>query len=338
MSSVQKIPSWRDEALALDQDQFQGHLTAELAFFGSNPVVQSSAPHAPPIFGSSSVVQSGVPRVPSARRAHGYVPTNLFHSGEELLLDLDMVPEPATLVSKSVLKRKEENEADWPAGLFVPAKVNEMKKLFRFGAVEAVRAEDFVGQVLDARFVLTFKPGIFGDDGTVRLFDNRLVRPRARFVVRGFQEHVDPLEDMSSPTPLWSSVRLVALQAVNHGCPLSVSDVTAAETGQEEVRVKLLKLRSSKRIPSLSRLQSRPRLKPDCRLSVVSAVSTICVDAVLPHAHGMKSCLDIWLKSWGLSGVWLIRACFDLKRMAVCWLFMLMICCGQLSHQLWRLQ
>ena len=38
---------------------------------------------------------------------------------------------------------KEEDERDHKPGLFTTAKVNEIKKLFRFGAVEAVRAADF---------------------------------------------------------------------------------------------------------------------------------------------------------------------------------------------------
>ena len=156
--------------MALDEDYFCD-ATAESAFFGSSPVVMSPT---------------------------SYVPVNLFDAGGELLIDLDQVPECMCLVSKSALKRKEENEADHAEGLFTPAKINEIKKLFRFGAVEAVRIEDFTGQVLDARFVLTFKPGCDGADGTVRLFDQRLVRPRARFVVRGFQEYVNPLEDVNA--------------------------------------------------------------------------------------------------------------------------------------------
>ena len=200
-ASVHKVPSWKEEAMALNEDCFNGCDTAPSAFFGSSPVVTV---------------------------ASAYVPVTMVDGDGSPLINTDILPEHMCLVSKSVLKKKEEDERNHVAGLFTPAKVNEIKKLFRFGAVEAVRVEDFTGQVLDARFVLTFKPGYDGRDGTVRLFDQRLVRPRARFVVRGFQEHVNPLEDMSSPTPLWSSVRLVALQAVNHGCSLSVSDVTSA--------------------------------------------------------------------------------------------------------------
>ena len=68
------------------------------------------------------------------------------------LINTDILPEHMCLVSKSVLKKKEEDERNHVAGLFTPAKVNEIKKLFCFGAVEAVRVEDFTGQVLDARF------------------------------------------------------------------------------------------------------------------------------------------------------------------------------------------
>ena len=121
---------------------------------------------------------------------------------------MDPIPEHMCLVSKSALKKKEEDERDHAPGLFTPAKVNEIKKLFRFGAVEAVRVEDFAGQVLDARFVLTFKPGCDGGDGTVRLFDQRLVRPRARFVVRGFQEHVNPWGGWGDPLfIMWNFLR-----------------------------------------------------------------------------------------------------------------------------------
>ena len=106
-SSVHKTPTWREEALALDDTCFQGSAVSDVAFFGTPSVV------------------------PSLSRA-AYVPVNLFDDGGHQVVDFDKTPEPLAFVSKSAFKSKEENELDYAPGLFVPAKVNEMKKLFRF--------------------------------------------------------------------------------------------------------------------------------------------------------------------------------------------------------------
>ena len=85
-ASVHKTPSWRDEARALDDSCFQGHAVAEDAFFGVSPLVMKSrAPH---------------------------IPVNLFDDGGDLVIDLDQTPEPVALMSKSMLKGREEKECD----------------------------------------------------------------------------------------------------------------------------------------------------------------------------------------------------------------------------------
>ena len=188
-SSVHKTPTWREEALALDDTCFQGSAVSEVAFSGPRLLFRRCAF----FLCSYPFLMMVVTR---------WWTLTKYRS--------------RWLLSPSQLSSKEENELDYAPGLFVPAKVNEMMKLFRFKAVEAVRMEDFHGQVLDARFVLTFKPGYAGDGDTVLLFDQRLNQELGSWW--GFPRTRQSLEDMSSPTPLWSSVRLVGLQTVNHGC------------------------------------------------------------------------------------------------------------------------
>ena len=103
-ASVHKVPSWREEALALDADVFDGCATAECAFFGSSPVVSVDPTH---------------------------VPVNLFDDGGEMLIDWDDIPEQLCLVSKSALKKKEEDERDHMPGLFTSAKANEKARYYR---------------------------------------------------------------------------------------------------------------------------------------------------------------------------------------------------------------
>ena len=44
-ASVHRTPSWREEARALDDSCFQGHVVAEDAFFGVSPLVMKSHAH-----------------------------------------------------------------------------------------------------------------------------------------------------------------------------------------------------------------------------------------------------------------------------------------------------
>ena len=64
-ASVHKVPSWKEEAMALDEDCSNDCETAASVFFGSSPVVAV---------------------------APAYVPVTLFDAGRELLIDMDAIP------------------------------------------------------------------------------------------------------------------------------------------------------------------------------------------------------------------------------------------------------
>ena len=134
------------------------------------------------------------------------------------------------LVSHSILKKKEVLAEDFNPAVFDAAKRKEFDKLFRFDAIRRVHADDFDGELIDGRFVCTFKPEA-EPSKQARIYDARcpqLSRASARWVMKGFQQVVDDLTDNSSPTPSWQSVLLVLQSALQRGVDVHIDDVEGA--------------------------------------------------------------------------------------------------------------
>ena len=132
------------------------------------------------------------------------------------------------VATKSTQERRKEVPPAEQGVLFDAAKQREVDKLREFDTFTEVSETNCpVGSVLDSRFVCTYKTIVSSaDQGCIASGD--AVEPRARLVVKGFQQSLSGDEIIDAPTASREGSRMIAFKAAQEGWDIISLDVQSA--------------------------------------------------------------------------------------------------------------
>ena len=171
-----------------------------------------------------------LPNLELKRSDRSRKPTKLFEAGMKIE-DSDADNEITYLSQNEVLQIKREVPSEDQGSKFEQAKRDEIEKLISFDTFEVVQQSECRGsKIIDSRFVCTWKPVLDTQSGTDQSETGcgMLAVPRARLVVKGFQEELSVGEVTDAPTASREGARLVALKAAQEGWDIISLDVQAA--------------------------------------------------------------------------------------------------------------